>query len=141
MIIGTFSILINDLKDINNSLSNKQDNLLITNGSCGAWNCQIDQQYCKKYGKLCKVYVRGTTTNGLSDGLSIFSLPWAIKDINIMNLGGHFTYWDANSGSTGDEVLNGNVTYNSNYNLISWNGKAKSGLYYGFAFDFTYFCE
>ena len=111
--------------------------MLITNGSCGAWNCQIDQQYCKKYGKLCKVYVRGTTTTGLSDGLSIFSLPWAIKDIYIINLDAHFRYWDANTGA---EVLNGNVFYSSNYNLICWSGKTKSGRY-GFAFDFTYFCE
>ena len=130
-----------NISTLNSSLVNKQDTLLITKGSCVAWNCNIDQQYCVKYGKLCKVYVRGTTINGLANGLSIFALPWAIKDVDTMNLDAHFTYWNANAGATGDEVLNGKVIYNSNHSLISWGGETKSGMIYGFAFDFTYFCE
>lgn len=126
--------------DIQTQLDDKEPIVATSSGKAVAWNCQIEEQRCTRYGKLCTVFVRGSYDGGVSAiprNVSIFSLPWRIKDINNY-VGVQIALWNGNEPSHERPVLE-HAVLEQTYNTIQIEANPLECK--KFSFYFVYVCE
>lgn len=111
-------------------------NLKVEVGQAVAWGATINEQLCTRYGDHCDVYVRGTTApKAITVNESLFSLPWKIKNVQLLDLECAMVIWNENF----DTAVPGAAQYEGQYGVIRVtrnNIGAKD-----FSFHFAYECE
>lgn len=117
--------------------NNKQEYLIVESGNATEWGAKINQQVCTRYGKHCSVYIRGymDTETVLPINTSLFSLPWKIKDMSILNIESAMFLWSGNP----DCLEPVPITYYGDYGRIVLNKNPYNATW--FAFHFNYMSE
>lgn len=111
-------------------------NLKVEVGQAVAWGATINEQLCTRYGKHCDVYVRGTTApKAITVNESLFSLPWKIKDVQLLDLECAMVIWNEDF----DTAAPGAVQYEGQYGVIRVTRNSIGAK--DFSFHFAYECE
>ena len=105
-------------------------------GQAVAWGATINEQLCTRYGEHCDVYVRGTTApKAITVNKSLFSLPWKIKGVQLLDLECAMVIWNEDF----DTAVPGAAQYEGQYGVIRVTRNSIGAK--DFSFHFAYECE